>query len=236
MSSTLPANLRLGPVHITVSDLDRSVPFYEDSIGLSVRQRENGTAVMGAGERDLVFLVEQPAARPAGRHAGLYHYALLNPSREALARAARRLAVTRTPISGASDHGISEAIYLPDPDGNGIELAADRPREVWPNLETLGRPNPLDLYGLLGTLGNAEPVRHADPGTIVGHVHLHVNDIAQARRFYEDVIGFDAMTAMPNAVFVSVAGYHHHLAFNTWRGAGIPPAPAGGRDGVVAGL
>ena len=151
------------------------------------------------------------------------------PSREELARALQRLAVTRTPIEGASDHGISEAIYLPDPDGNGIELAADRPREAWPTLETLGRPNPLDLHGLLGTLGDAEPVRHAGPGTIVGHVHLHVNDIAAARRFYEDVVGFAPMTVMPNAVFVSVAGYHHHLGFNTWRGVGIPGAPA--RDG-----
>ena len=141
--------------------------------------------------------------------------------------------MTRTPIEGASDHGISEAIYLPDPDGNGIELAADRPREAWPTLETLGRPNPLDLYGLLGTLGDAEPVRHADAGTIVGHVHLHVNDIAAARRFYEDVVGFAPMTVMPNAVFVSVAGYHHHLGFNTWRGVGIPGAPA---PETVAGL
>ena len=135
--------------------------------------------------------------------------------------------MTRTPIEGASDHGISEAIYLPDPDGNGIErLATDRPREAWPTLETLGRPNPLDLYGLLATLGDAEPVRHAAPGTIVGHVHLHVNDIAAGRRFYEDVVGFAPMTVMPNAVFVSVAGYHHHLGFNTWRGVGIPGAPA----------
>jgi catechol 2,3-dioxygenase len=141
--------------------------------------------------------------------------------------------VTRTPIDGASDHGISEAIYLPDPDGNGIEIAADRPREVWPKLETLGRPNPLDLYGLLGTLGDAAPVRHADPGTIVGHVHLHVNDMAPARGFYEDVIGFAPMTVMANAAFVSVAGYHHHLGFNTWRGEGIPAAPAAE---TVAGL
>ena len=100
--------------------------------------------------------------------------------------------MTRTPIEGASDHGISEAIYLPDPDGNGIELAADRPREAWPTLETLGRPNPLDLYGLLGRSATPSPSAHADPGTIVGHVHLHVNDIAAARRFYEDVVGFAA--------------------------------------------
>jgi catechol 2,3-dioxygenase len=227
---------RLGAVRLTVTDLDRSVGFYQDAIGLRLHRREDPVAAMGAGGEDLVVLVEEQTARPAGRHAGLYHFALLMPSRAELARALQRLAVTRTPIEGASDHGISEAIYLPDPDGNGIELAADRPREAWPSLETLGRPNPLDLYGLLGTLGDAEPVRHADPGTTVGHLHLHVNDIAAARRFYEDVVGFAPMTVMPNAVFVSVAGYHHHLGFNTWRGAGIPPAPAGGRDGVVAGL
>ena len=228
MSSTLPANLRLGPVHITVSDLDRSVPFYEDSIGLSVRQRENGTAVMGAGERDLVFLVEQPAARPAGRHAGLYHYALLHPSREELARAAQRLLVTRTPISGASDHGISEAIYLPDPDENGIELAADRGRERWGDLSdptTIG-PEPLDMHGLLSLVDGHEPRAKADPGLVVGHVHLHVGDVERGLRFYRDVIGFEAMTHFPSAAFVSAGGYHHHLAFNTWRGEGVSPVPA----------
>src|SRR5919108_3057481 len=232
----LAGTTRLGAVHLTVTDLDRSVAFYQDAIGLRMHRREDPVAVMGAGREDLVVLVEEQTARRAARHAGLYHFALLVPNRTELARALQRLAVTRTPIDGASDHGISEAIYLPDPDGNGIEIAADRPREVWPDLSTIGRPQPLDLYGLLGTLGEAEPVRHAHAGTIVGHVHLHVNEIAPARRFYEEVIGFDAMTALPNAVFVSVAGYHHHLAFNTWRGAGIPPAPAGGRDGVVAGL
>jgi catechol 2,3-dioxygenase len=228
-TTAAPARLadmtRLGAVHLTVTDLDRSVGFYQDAIGLRVHRRDDGSADLGAGGDDLVVLVEEQAARRAGRHAGLYHYALLMPSRAELARALQRLAVSRTPIEGASDHGISEAIYLPDPDGNGIELAADRPRDTWPDLRTLGRPRPLDLHGLLGTLGDAEPVRHADPQTIVGHLHLHVNDIAAARRFYEDVVGFRAMTAMPNAVFVSVAGYHHHLAFNTWRGAGVPGAP-----------
>ena len=222
----LAATTRLGAVHLTVTDLDRSVAFYQDAIGLRLHRREDPVAAMGAGREDLVVLVEEPSARRAGRHAGLYHFALLMPSREELARALQRLAVTRTPIDGASDHGISEAIYLPDPDGNGIELAADRPRSAWPDLSTIGRPQPLDLTGLLGVLGDAEPVRHADPGAIVGLVHLHVNDIAPARRFYEEVIGFQAMTAMPNAVFVSVGGYHHHLAFNTWRGQGVPSAPA----------
>src|SRR3954464_6070250 len=179
MSQVLPDDLRLGPVHIAVTDLERSIPFYQDSIGLGLHRRENGTAVMGAGEEDLVFLEEQPDARRAGRPAGLYHYALLHPSREELARAAQRLLVTRTPISGASDHGISEAIYLPDPDGNGIELAADRPREQWGDLRdpaVIG-PQPLDLEALLGTVVDDEPQRRADPGLRVGHLHLHVGDV-----------------------------------------------------------
>ncbi len=226
----LPDTARLGAVHLTVTDLDRSVAFYQDAIGLRLHRREDPVAAMGAGGDDLLVLVEEQTARRAGRHAGLYHFALLVPSRDELARSLQRLAVTRTPIDGASDHGISEAIYLPDPDGNGIELAADRPREQWPPLDTLTRPAPLDLHGLLATLGDAAPVRHADQATIVGHVHLHVNDIAAARRFYEEVVGFDAMSVLPNAIFVSVAGYHHHLAYNTWRGTGIPGAP---RDGVV---
>jgi catechol 2,3-dioxygenase len=227
MNATLPDNLRLGPVHITVSDRERSIPFYEDAIGLSLKRRENGTAVMGAGDRDLVFLVEQPDARPAGRHAGLYHYALLHPSREELARAAQRLLVTRTPISGASDHGISEAIYLPDPDGNGIELASDRPRERWGDLrdpKTIG-PEPLDMHGLLGLVDGQEPQPTVDPRLGVGHVHLHVGDVDRGLQFYRDVVGFEPMTLFPSAAFVSAGGYHHHLAFNTWRGEGVPPAP-----------
>jgi catechol 2,3-dioxygenase len=176
-------------------------------------------------------LVEEPGARPAGRHAGLYHFALLHPSRIELARAARRLAATRTPIEGASDHGISEAIYLPDPDGNGIELAADRPREAWPNLSDpatyAGGPEPLDLHGLL-ELTASEPVQErADRGLSVGHVHLHVGDIERGLAFYRDVLGFELMTLLPSAAFVAAGGYHHHLAFNLWRGPGAGPAPKG---------
>src|SRR5215213_3060871 len=133
----LPASLRVGTVELTVTNLDRSIGFYEHAIGLRLHRREDGRAALGAGAEDLLVLVEDPTARPAGRHAGLYHFALLHPSREELARAAARLARTRTPIQGASDHGISEAIYLPDPDGNGIELAADRPKDEWPDLSVM---------------------------------------------------------------------------------------------------
>jgi catechol 2,3-dioxygenase len=182
---------------------------------------------MGAGGEDLLNLIEEPGARPAGRHAGLYHFALLHPSREELAHAAQRLVGARAPISGASDHGISEAIYLPDPDDNGIELAADRPRERWGDLRdptTIG-PRPLDMQALLDTVADAPPRPQADPDVVVGHVHLHVGDVERALAFYRDVLGFDVMTRFPSAAFVSAGGYHHHLAFNTWRGDGVPPAP-----------
>jgi catechol 2,3-dioxygenase len=228
-SSKLPGTLRLGAVHLTVTDLDRSVAFYEDAIGLRLHRREDSVAVMGAGEEDLLVFYEEPSARRAGHHAGLYHYALLFPSREELARAALRLAATKTPIQGASDHGTHEAIYLPDPDGNGIELAADRPRELWPRpLEYTGGPHPLDLDDLLAVMSGEEPHGKAGPGLVIGHVHLHVGDLERGLAFYRDVLGFELMTFIPGAAaFVSAGGYHHHLGFNIWRGEGVPPAPEG---------
>ena len=225
----LPSTLRLGAVHLTVSDVDRSVAYYEDDIGLELHHREDGVARMGVGEEDLLVLYEEPGARRAGRHAGLYHYALLFPSREELARAALRLASRKTPIQGASDHGTHEAIYLPDPDGNGIELAADRPRELWPRpLDYAGGPHPLDLDGLLATVASEEVSGEAGPGLVVGHVHLHVGDLERGLAFYRDVLGFELMTFMPGAAaFVAAGGYHHHLGFNVWRGEGVPPVPEG---------
>jgi len=226
----LPATLRVGPVELTVTDLDRSVSFYENSIGLRLHDRADGRATMGTGDADLLVLVEDPDARRAGRHSGLYHFALLHPSRHELARAAYRLAATRTRISGASDHGISEAIYLPDPDDNGIELAADRGREHWGDLRdptTIGGPQPLDLAGLMSLVEDEEPQPHVSPDTVVGHVHLHVGDIDRGLAFYRDVIGFEVMTLLDSAAFVAAGGYHHHLGFNVWRGQGAPPVPAG---------
>jgi catechol 2,3-dioxygenase len=226
-SPKLAESLDLGPVHITVTDLDRSVGFYQDAIGLQIRERGDTEASLSAGGGELLHLVEDRDARPAGRHAGLYHFALLHPSRDELARTVNRLATTRTPISGASDHGISEAIYLPDPDGNGIELAADRSRDRWGDLSdpaTIG-PQPLDLEALLSTVAGDERRPHADPAVAVGHLHLHVGNVDQGLSFYRDLIGFEVQTLFPSAAFVSVGGYHHHLAFNTWRGEGVPPAP-----------
>jgi catechol 2,3-dioxygenase len=238
----LPAATRLGAVELTVSDLERAVAFYTDALGLRLRRDERALAdggvegetdraALGAGEEDLLVLVENGSARAAGRHAGLYHVALLYPTREELARAAMRLAVTRTPIQGASDHGTHEAIYLADPDGNGLELAADRPREQWPEIGDpslfAGGPRPLDLDGLLASAGERPPTARAERGLRVGHVHLHVADTAAALRFYTETIGFETVIDLaPAAAFVSAGGYHHHLAFNTWRGRGVGPAPA----------
>jgi catechol 2,3-dioxygenase len=233
----LPDALRLGAVHLTVTDLDRSVAFYQDAIGLRQQRRDGDTAALGAGGEELVVLTERTDARRAGRHAGLYHYALLFDSREELSQVLLRLVATRTPIQGASDHGVSEAIYLPDPDGNGIELYADRPREVWPPPSAPGErvgmfTRALDLQPLL-ELADGPPQRHAGPGLTVGHVHLHVNDIAAAQRFYVDVLGLESMANLDSALFLAAGGYHHHLGVNVWRGAGIPAAP---EPDAVAGL
>jgi catechol 2,3-dioxygenase len=227
-STTLAPETRLGAVELTVTDLDRSASFYENALGLRLHRHEDGKAFLGAGGEDLLVLVENPDAQRAGRHAGLYHFALLHPSRTELARAAARLAATRTPIQGASDHGISEAIYLPDPDGNGIELASDRPKDEWPDLSAMsGGPDPLDLGALLELVAGEEPQRYVNAGTTVGHLHLHVGDLDAATRFYRDVVGFEIMTYLPSAVFVGAGGYHHHVGFNLWRGPGVPPAPDG---------
>jgi catechol 2,3-dioxygenase len=221
----------LGPVELTVTDLERVIAFYTAAIGLRLHSRRGVRAALGTGGEDLLVLCENPSARQAGRHAGLYHVALLYPSRAELARAALRLAVTRTPIEGAADHGTHEAIYLADPDGNGLELAGDRPRERWPDIGDpslfAGGPQPLDLEGLVGLVSGQQPPLRAEHGLRVGHMHLHVADTRAALRFYTEVIGFETVIDMsPSAAFVAAGGYHHHLAFNTWRGRGVPAAPA----------
>ncbi len=225
---SLPATLRLGPVHLTVSDLARSVDWYQSALGLRVHEHDAAFAQLGDGTTPVLVLTEDAQARPQRRHAGLYHVALLYPTREELARAALRLAATRTPIQGASDHGTHEAIYLPDPDGNGLELAADRPREVWPTPEeefSRGGPAPLDLDALLSTVaGEAAPPRVGE-GLRTGHLHLHVGDIERGLAFYRDVLGFEVWALIPSAAFVAAGGYHHHLGFNVWKGEGVGPSP-----------
>jgi catechol 2,3-dioxygenase len=224
----LPATLRLGEIHLTVGDLERSVAWYQSALGLRVHELEPPAAKLGDGATTVLVLSEDPAAAKPGRHSGLYHYALLYPSRQELARAALRLGVTRTPIQGASDHGTHEAIYLQDADGLGIELAADRPRERWPTPQeefSGGGPAPLDFEGLLSTVDGEAPTDHVAPGLRVGHVHLHVGTIERGLEFYRDTVGFDVHALLPSAAFVSAGGYHHHLGFNIWLGEGVLGQP-----------
>jgi catechol 2,3-dioxygenase len=227
-TQSLPATLRLGAVHLTVADAARSVAWYQHALGLRVHSDRAGVAELGDGVETVIVLHDDNQASPAGRTAGLYHYALLYPSREELARATVRLAATRTPIQGASDHGTHEALYLADPDGNGIELAADRPRERWPAALGYDRgPAPLDFDALLATVEGEDPTAHVGKGLRMGHLHLHVGDIDQGLVFYRDVLGFDVMANLGSAAFMSAGGYHHHLAVNVWNGRGVGPAPAG---------
>ncbi|MFL5925324.1 MAG: VOC family protein [Gaiellaceae bacterium] len=227
-ANILPPALRLGAVHLTVSNLDNSVAWYERALGLRVHRRDEHEAELGDGAETLVVVHEDPEARPAGRHAGLYHYALLYPSREELARAALRLFATRTPIQGASDHRTHEAIYLPDADGNGIELAADRPREEWPpDLGYQHGPAPLDFDALLATVAGEQPSERVGEGMRVGHMHLHVGDVDEGLAFYRDLLGFEEQANLGSAAFVSAGGYHHHLGFNVWKGRDIASPPPG---------
>ena len=222
----LPDALSLGPVHVVVRDLDRALDWYQRALGFHVQSRDGGIAELGDGVDTVVVLEEDPEAVPAGRHAGLYHYALLYPSRLALARAAKRLVATGTPIQGASDHGTHEAIYLPDADGNGIELAADRPRGQWPQgLGYSGGPAPLDFDDLMELVQDEEPRERIDEGIRVGHLHLHVGDIDEALAFYRALIGLEEKANLGSAAFLSAGGYHHHLGVNVWKGHGVGAPP-----------
>jgi catechol 2,3-dioxygenase len=227
----VPAETRMGAVHLTVADLDRSLAYYETQIGLRVHARADGRAQVGAGGEDLLVLTEEPGAKPADGYSGLFHFALLVPERIDLARWLAHAARDRVALSGLSDHYVSEAIYLRDPDGHGIEIYADRPRELWEGevgtrLTTL----PLDTNDLLATLEDptAEPFDGLAGGTVMGHVHLCVTDVEQTVEYYRDVVGFGLMAQLGDqAAFLSAGGYHHHLGGNTWQSAGRPYAPAG---------
>jgi catechol 2,3-dioxygenase len=222
---------QVGLASLTVADLDRSVAFYSDALGFAVLQQNGPAAILGVAGAPLLLLTEHPGARPRPVYAtGLYHFAILVPSRVDLGRSLRHVLDLGYPMPGQADHLVSEALYLSDPDGNGIEIYCDRPRETWTWAHGQVRiaTDPLDIRGLL-----AEAERHDEPwtglraGTRLGHIHLQVGDIAQAEVFYCDHLGFDVMARMPSALFVSAGGYHHHIGLNTWHSRGASPAPAG---------
>jgi catechol 2,3-dioxygenase len=229
--SSLPAGTRIGSVELAVADLPRSISYYEQAVGLQVQQRGSGEARLGAGGQELLRLRERPGAKPARGFSGLYHFALLLPQRVDLARWLAHAARERVPIVGLSDHFVSEAIYLSDPDEHGIEIYWDRPREVWEGqvakrMTTL----PLDVSSLMGELQDpvSEPFEGLPALTSMGHVHLRVSDIPATLAFYRDALGFDLMAAVGGqAAFLAAGGYHHHIGANTWESAGAGQAPEG---------
>jgi catechol 2,3-dioxygenase len=223
----------MGTVRLTVSDLARSREFYEQAIGLLANERDDGSLALGVpGEHPLVELRGDVSAPPLERRAtGLYHLAILLPSRVDLGFALARLATARWALDGASDHLVSEALYLSDPDGNGIEIYRDRPRDEWRYhdgklaMSTL----PLDLRSIVAEIRDVPGDQPQMPaGTRIGHVHLQVNDLRQAEDFYNGVLGFEVtVRGYPGALFVSAGGYHHHIGLNTWHSLGAAPPPSG---------
>jgi catechol 2,3-dioxygenase len=219
-----------GAVHLTVSDLSRSLAFYTERLGFAIAHRESSVAHLGAGGEDLLVLWDDPAARPAPGTTGLYHVAFLLPSRPALGAMLRRLVATDTRLSGASDHLVSEALYLADPEGNGIEIYRDRPRGEWRTENGAIRmaSDPIDLDGLLAEPGADVPLDRLPAESRVGHVHLRASDLEAAERFYVGVLGFERTARYGHsALFVAAGGYHHHIGLNTWAGVGAPPPPPG---------
>jgi catechol 2,3-dioxygenase len=219
----------VGAVHLTVSDLTRSLDYYRGAVGFGVLEEGAGQASLGADGRELLVLVEERRARPGADYTGLYHFALLVPERAELAAWLAHAARDRVPLVGLSDHFVSEALYLSDPDGHGIEIYRDRPREIWEDkVGTTLTTMPLDVDDLLAVLDDpeTEPFEGLPAGTVMGHVHLKVAGIPETIDFYRDVLGFGLTAQLgEQAAFLSAGGYHHHVGANTWESARALPPP-----------
>jgi catechol 2,3-dioxygenase len=230
-TTEISAGTTIGAVHLTVSELDRSIEYYRTAIGLDVLDGGPRRASLGAGERELLVLVEQPGARPAIGHTGLYHFALLVPERIDLARWLAHAVRDRVQLVGLSDHFVSEALYLSDPDRHGIEIYWDRPREVWEGqVDARMTTMHLDVESVFGELADpaSEPFDGLPAGTAMGHVHLKVAAIPETVGFYRDVLGFGLTAQLgPQAAFLAAGGYHHHVGANTWESAGASAPPHG---------
>jgi catechol 2,3-dioxygenase len=229
MTTGLPNGFQLGPAALRVSDADRALDFYVNRVGLQLRGRTDTTAMLGTAEMDVLRLDVKPGIAPRNyKETGLYHVAILVPDRASLGAAIARLAANGVKL-GAADHLVSEAIYIWDPDNNGIEIYRDRPRDEWKwtGDQVQMKNSPLDFEGLLAQPDvEALAKRPMMVGTRIGHIHLEVDDLAKARKFYGEVIGFAPTAARPGALFMSAGGYHHHLAANFWESRnGAPPSP-----------
>lgn len=221
----------VGFLSLTVADLARSVAFYTEAIGMTVLDRRDGTATLGVDGTPLLIVTERTGAQPWPReqrsYTGLYHFAILLPTWADLGRWVRHWLTLGLPL-GQGDHFVSEALYLSDPDENGIEVYRDRPRNewTWANGQVRMGTGPVDIRGLLADAERAgEPWTGLPAGTHLGHIHLQVSDIARSEAFYHDILGFDIVARMPTALFISAGGYHHHIGMNTWHSQGATDAP-----------
>lgn len=229
-SRRIAPETQIGPAALVVADLERSLTFYTVALGFQVLARHEATVVLGAGDAPLLMLTERPGAVPfpGVGVTGLYHFAVLVPTRADLGRWLHSWLELGLPVPGQGDHLVSEALYLSDPDGNGIEVYRDRPRSewTWVNGQIRMATDPVDLRGVLQAAVEDDAEWTGLPaGTRLGHMHLQVGDIARARAFYADVLGFDVTAHLPGALFVSAGGYHHHLGMNTWQSLGASAAP-----------
>jgi catechol 2,3-dioxygenase len=223
----------VGLLALSVSDLARSLRFYTDALGLTILQQDAAGAILGVEETPLLLLGERQGARPWPRerqsYTGLYHFAILVPTRKDLGRWLHHWLELGLPLPGQGDHLVSEALYLSDPDENGIEIYRDRPRSEWQwdRGQVRMATDPVDIRGLLLEAQRAEePWTGMPAGTRLGHMHLQVGDIPRAEAFYHDVLGFDIVARLPSALFISAGGYHHHIGMNIWHSRGAAPAPA----------
>ncbi|MFD2681542.1 VOC family protein [Bacillus seohaeanensis] len=221
-----PPHIYVGKVNIKVADLERSLTFYKDLIGFQILEQSGKRAILTANGRTPLLIIEQPdnVIPKQRRTTGLYHFALLLPNRSDLGAVLRHLLQNRYPIEGGSDHRVSEALYLSDPDGNGIEIYRDRPSTSWEwnNNEVVMTTEPLDAESLLNE-GEDVKWEGLPNATLMGHIHLHVSQIANTEQFYQGGLGFDIVTRYGNqALFMSTGRYHHHIGLNTWNGIGAP--------------
>lgn len=219
-------NVFVSKVHLKVADLNRSITFYQQVIGFQlIEQTENKASLSADGKTALVTIEQPENIRPKQpRTTGLYHFALLLPSRSDLAKVIEHFIKIGYPLQGASDHLVSEALYLADPDGNGIEIYADRPSSTWKwnQTEVVMSTERLDIESILAE-GDGKPWSGLPSDTIMGHIHLHVSELHKTEEFYCKGLGFDIVTRYGGqALFISTGRYHHHIGLNTWNGIGAP--------------
>jgi len=224
---------RLGPVRYRTPDPEPLIKFYKDVLGFSLRSRTEGQVVLGSPDRDLLILDHVPGARRVDRATGLYHTAFLFPHHRDLVHLLGRVATAKAPVEGFNHHGTHEAIYLPDPDGNGVELAWDLPPGEWPvtngtEIDFFRHEKTFDPEAVLAEFeADIQPWSGIPEGSRVGHVHLHMSNFAATRDFYHDLMGMDVMMASERhgMLFLASDGYHHHVGNNLWKGKDLPPAP-----------